>query len=107
MVAEYWQRGESVDYTNAGASVIRYGDVVPLGTRIGVAGCDVPVGATGSLHVAGVFILPKTAGTAMTVGEEVFWDETSQSVIASGTLPAGWVVEPATADAANVKVKVG
>lgn len=105
-MAQYWQRGESIDFTNSGAATIHYGDVVSLGTRIGVAGCDIPVGSVGSLHVTGVFIMPK-ADTEMSVGAAVFWDADASNIAAAGTIPAGWVIEPAAAADTSVKVKIG
>ncbi|MFV0400988.1 MAG: DUF2190 family protein [Oscillospiraceae bacterium] len=105
-MAKYWQRGESLDYTNPGTDAIRYGDVVPITDKIGVAGCDILPGATGSLHVTGVFIIDKDA-EALTVGQEVFWDVSTLNVKSTGTHPAGWVVEPTAAADATAKVKIG
>ena len=65
MTAKYWQKGEVLDYK---ASIsVKNGDVVSLGTRIGVAGEDIPQGETGHLHVVGVFEMPKDPG-AVTMG---------------------------------------
>ena len=40
--AEYLQRGESLDYTNATEDTIPDGAVVTIGSRIGVTGCPIP-----------------------------------------------------------------
>ena len=60
MTAKYWQKGEVLDY-KAGAAV-KNGEVVSLGTRIGVAGEDIAAGETGHLHVVGVFEMEKATG---------------------------------------------
>ena len=54
MKAVYWQRGESLDYTNSGATVIEANSIIDLKTRIAVAGTSINPKETGSIHVAGV-----------------------------------------------------
>ena len=49
MTAKYWQKGEVLDYKASAA--VKNGEVVSLGTRIGVAGEDIAAGETGHLHV--------------------------------------------------------
>jgi predicted RecA/RadA family phage recombinase len=106
-MATYYQKGESIDYTNTGDAVIKGGDVLDLTERVGVAGCDIPVGGVGSVHVTGVFVFPKATGAALTVGQAVDWDEDAQNITADEATPAGWVVEPAAATDTTVKVKIG
>ena len=48
--AEYWQRGESIDYKNAGSSAIEANSVIVLGKRVGVAGMTIQPGETGREH---------------------------------------------------------
>lgn len=48
--AEYWQRGESIDYKNTGSSAIEANSVIVLGKRVGVAGMTIQPGETGSLR---------------------------------------------------------
>lgn len=57
MTAKYWQKGEVLDYKASAA--VKNGEVVSLGTRIGVAGEDIAAGETGHLHVVGVFEMEK------------------------------------------------
>ena len=57
----FWQRGEAIDYTTASGSKIEANEIVVLGSRIGIAGTEMANGETGSLHVFGVFELPKKA----------------------------------------------
>ncbi|CEG29804.1 DUF2190 family protein [Bacillus sp. B-jedd] len=105
--AQYVQRGEAIDYKNTSGSDVKGNSVVPLTNRIGVAGCDIPVGGTGSLHVIGVFDLPATSTEAYTVGQAVYWKENSITSEAAGAIPAGWVVDAKATAGTRVKVKIG
>ena len=44
MKAKYWHRGEALDYVNATENKIEAGDVLTMGSRIGVAGTDIEPG---------------------------------------------------------------
>ena len=66
--AAYWQRGETLDYKNATETKIEANTVISFGGHIGVAGTDILPGELGSLHVMGVFEIPKTATTAIEIG---------------------------------------
>lgn len=68
--ATYFQRGESLDYVNKTEAVIEAGEILVIGTKVGVAGCDIPVGGTGSVHMTGVFAMPKGTG-AIAMGASV------------------------------------
>lgn len=108
MIAKYWQRGETIDYTASAA--VAAGDVVNLATRIGVAAADIAAGETGAVHVTGVFEMPKAAET-ITVGQALYWVEASRNLsTAAGSspanIPAGWAVAAADSDAATVLVKL-
>ena len=49
--AEYWQRGESIDYKNAGSSAIEANSVIVLGKRVGVAGMTIQPGETAGRYL--------------------------------------------------------
>lgn len=79
----YWQRGESLDFVNSTQNKIENGDVVVIGTHIGIAGDDIPAGGTGTVHVTGVFKLPKAASDGgISVGAAVVWDSTNGVIAA-------------------------
>jgi len=105
MNAKYWQRGETLDYTATQA--VTNGAVVNLNTRIGVAGGDIAAGATGAVHVVGVFELDKAA-VAITLGAAVYYDATSDNITTtpSGNTPAGYAVAAAAASDTMVLVKL-
>ena len=107
MTAKYWQKGEVLDYKASAA--VKNGEVVSLGTRIGVAG------ETGHLHVVGVFEMEKAAG-AMTMGAAVYYDEAAKKIttVAStgessgkvNNIPAGYAAAPAASADETVLVKL-
>lgn len=114
--AMYWQRGESIDYVNGGSDAIAANTVVILGQRIGVAGEDIPVGATGSLHVTGVFKMEKAA-EEITAGTEVYLDPSGKITAAASTpgeeegeptahVKAGFVIEKAASADTYAVVKI-
>ncbi|MCE5315171.1 MAG: DUF2190 family protein [Armatimonadota bacterium] len=87
-------RGDTISYVNPTESKISYGDVVDLGTRIGIAACDIEAGETGTLAVTEVYELPASNAEAFVVGQEVFWDGTQLVGTAGDLTRAGWVTEP-------------
>ena len=74
--AEYWQRGEALDYTNATDALIPANTIVQIGSRIGVTGTDIAPGEVGSLHVGGVWEIGKTGATEIAMGQTVYFDGT-------------------------------
>lgn len=104
----YVQRGKTIDYTNNGASAIAYGAVIPLITRIGIAGEAIAVGATGSVQVEEVFELPAVNDTAFAVGDQLYWDSAAGKLTKTATdnTPAGWCVEPKAQAGTTAKVKI-
>ncbi len=106
--ATYVQRGESLDYTNATDEIIPHGAVIAVGTRIGVAGCEILPGQMGSLHVVGVFRIAKTDSAAIAMGQAVYYDGTGITGTASGdtTIPAGYAAASAAASDTDVLVKL-
>lgn len=72
--ATFWQRGETLDYRNDTDTKIEANTVISFGSHIGVAGTDILPGELGSLHVTGVFEIPKTADGAIEMGTKVYFD---------------------------------
>lgn len=107
--ATYWQRGESLDYTNGSGSKITAGTIILLTDMVGVAGADIPDGATGSVEVTGVFIAPKeyaASGKALTIGQAVVWDDTNGYFKAATTTVHGHVVKAALTTDETCYVKI-
>lgn len=106
MKAVYWQRGESLDYTNSGSTTIEANSIVNLGTRIGVAGTSIDPGETGSIHVTGVYRITKKDTGAIAFGAAVYYGETGITATASGNTPAGYAAEQSAAGAETILVKL-
>lgn len=107
--ARYVQRGESLDYLNNTENTIRAGEVVPLITRIGVAGTEILPGKTGSLQVCGVFEIAKTGDVAIPAGTAVFFDGTGITDTETGEasyIPAGYAAAEAQKDDKAMLVKL-
>ena len=105
--AEFWQRGETIDYVNPTSTIIEANTIIGLGSRIGVAGTNIPPQETGSVHVTGVWEIKKTDANAVALGSEVFFDgEGITATSGSGTLPAGYAIQAAPAGAKTVLVKL-
>lgn len=114
--ARYVQRGESLDYPNSSEEMIKAGAVIPMITRIGVAGTDIHPGDVGSVHVCGVFEFAKTGNTAIPMGTAVFFDgtgitdkgetEAAEGEEAVSYVPAGYAAAGAGKDDAVIFVKL-
>lgn len=106
-MAEYLQRGEALDYTNATDNLIPHDTVVALKDCIGVTGCPIPPGKTGSLHMVGVFEIKKTSTAAIAMGQTVYFDGTGiTDAAADGSVKAGYAAAPADASDTIVLVSI-
>lgn len=94
MSTNYVQDGEVITFLNTGAA-ISAGDVVVVGTQIGIALVDIEA-TTGSGAVAmeGVFTVPKVSAAVIAQGEEVFYD------VSAGEFDDN-AATPATGDVSN------
>lgn len=109
-IATYHQRGEALDYTNPSASdAIPAGAVIPLVSRIGVAGCDIPASAVGSVHVMGVFIIDKTESEDIKMGDPLYFDAETGKITKTGEgkVPAGFAAADSATEATTVAVNIG
>lgn len=99
MKAIYLRQGLTLNYPNTSGTTISAGDIVPLGSRVGVAGCDIAAGEVGAVHLVGVFRTPKKASEAIALGETVYYSADGITATAADNVPAGYAV--AAADAAD------
>lgn len=104
--AAYHQRGETLDYTNTGASAIEAGTILTIGKRIGVAATLIQPKALGAVDVVGVFTMPKTSTNAITMGTPVYFDGTGIIETASTNVLAGYAVADAAAGDKEILVKI-
>lgn len=88
MTKVYQEKGDVVQYTNAG-SAIAAGAVVGLKHCVGIALTDIAASTgVGSVALEGVFQVPKTTGTAWANGEKLLWDVSASKFDGSGAAPA-------------------
>lgn len=106
--AEFWQRGEAIDYTNNTEAAIEANEIVVFGNHIGVAGAPIAIGETGTLHVSGVFEIPKKSEEKIEMGEDVGYDKTAGEAkkYSDEDILIGYATEAADATDATVKVKL-
>ena len=90
----YQSDGNTIDYTPG--SAVTAGDVVVLGSIVGIATQDIAASVKGSLSLDGVFFVPKITGVNA-VGTLIYWDPTGDPV--GGTAGSG----AATSTAGSLK----
>lgn len=94
-MGKYIQAGEFIDYTPG--SAVSAGDVVLVTDLPLVAPRDIAAGELGSLATKGVWELPKTTGTAWTLGQILYWNNggTLVTTSASGNKQIGYAAAAA------------
>lgn len=115
MAKNFVQEGNVISFTASGAKTS--GQVVVVGSLVGISQGDVANGATGSLALEGVYDVP-AATAAITLGAPVYWDADGNPV--GGTAGTGAATATATdntlmghaivgkdAAAGTVRVKLG
>lgn len=90
----YQSTGCTIDYTPG--SDVTAGDVIVLGSIVGIATQDIASGVKGALTIQGVFKVPKITG-ANAVGTLIYWDPAGDPV--GGTAGTG----AATSTAGSLK----
>lgn len=108
VTAEYIQKGEVLDYKNTTDKAIPCDTVVAVGGRIGITGGEIKPGELGSLHMVGVYKLPKTGTDAIEMGTAVHFDGVGITATAAEgtTTPAGYAAAPSEAGDIFVLVKL-
>ena len=107
-LASYYQRGENIDYTNSTDETIPANAFVVVGSLAGVTGTEIPPHGVGSLHIEGVFSLPKKKSEKIEMGSVVvFTDDAVEKAGEEGTeAPIGIVIAEAAAEDETVLVKI-
>lgn len=108
MKARYIQRGESIDFTPT--APVAAGDVVKVGSLIGVAKLDIKPGELGALATVGVYEAQKMGLAEFAVGDIVAYDfenglATSLAVSPTAT-PIGHAVEASGRSSGFVLVRL-
>lgn len=107
---EYVQAGAAIDYTPA--EDVAAGDVVLVGSLVGVAKKNIAANRLGALAVEGVFDFFKATGggTAIGNGADVYWDAAAKQATtddASGANPQlGQTVAAAGDDDETIRIRL-
>lgn len=104
--AAFWQKGESLDYTNSTDATIEANTIMVYGSRIGVIGADIKPGELGSIHVVGVFEMPLSDSDAVEAGTEVYWDGDGITATAGSNTKAGFAAQAAAAGSDTILVSI-
>lgn len=102
----YVQPGESITVTAAAAA--SSGDIVKVGSLLGIASGDAAIGDKLVLRTQGVFDLPKVSTDALSVGDVVYYKAADGAVTstASGNTRIGLAVTAAANPSASVNVRL-
>lgn len=106
MNARFIHNGNAIDYVPE--TKIPAGEIVVIGSLIGITRLDLEPNCLGALHLVGVYDIAKD-DSAVTLGTPVYWDSTAKkaTVTASGNTPLGLAVLDAAAVDAVVRVRLG
>lgn len=97
--------GLTMPYTNAGGTTITAGTVIEFAAMIGIATADIAAGATGTLAIRQVWRIAKDATVAVTQGDQLYWDATSDSVDKTNTnITCGLAYTHEIADTPTIQV---
>lgn len=89
MTTKFQEVGEVKNWTNNSGADVVSGQVVKMGCLLGVAITDIANTAVGAVKVTGVFSsMPKTTGTAWTVGLSLNWDVSTSKFDSVAATPA-------------------
>ena len=102
----YVQKGENITVTAAAAA--SSGDIVKIGSLIGIAAGDAANGDDLDLVTTGVFELPKVSTDALAVGDTVYFKSADGNVTstASGNTKMGVAVTAAGNPSGTVNVRL-
>lgn len=92
-----------VTLTVTAPATVASGDVVKVGSIVGVAATDAASSALVEIVVEGVFDLPKVDEQEWTVGARIYWDATAEActTVASTTAGANTLIGVATVAVAD------
>ena len=101
-MASYVQKGDVVDHTPAAA--LAAGEVVVIGSLVGVAPVAVAANALGALAVEGVYSMPCATGSTGAQGSAINWYAASGVAGAATGVTAGKLAKARVATDTSVHV---
>lgn len=105
MSNRFIQAGKVLDYANGSTARIS-GEVVVLGTKVGICQTAIAANATGAVMICGVHNVPKLGTDTMAQGANIYWDAANSrmTTTASGNTLAGVAANAAGASTTSVNV---
>lgn len=105
MSTRFVQVGKVLDYQNGGTARVS-GEVVVIGTRVGICQTAIAANAQGAAMICGVHNVPKLNTDNIAQGALVYWDATNSrmTTTASGNTLAGSAANAAAANTTTVNV---
>jgi predicted RecA/RadA family phage recombinase len=107
-VKNFIQDGENITVPAPSGGVLS-GQLVIIGSLIGVATFAAAAGAPTSVKTKGVFELAKVSAQVWTVGAPIYWDSNASNATttASGNTLIGYATEAAANPSAVGRVRIG
>lgn len=92
-MASYIQQGDTINFTNNTSKDIFYGDVIKIGSRVGIAATNIPIGAIGTLSIVGVYEILAVKTEEFKVGDKLYLNEEGLITKTVGDIYVGFAVE--------------
>lgn len=105
--AIYIQKGDTIDFVNETEKLIESGEIINLSTRIAIAGCDINPKETGTLHLTGIYEMPKNENETIDFGKFVYLNSDGKITLETAegkNVVAGLAVE--TSQGTTIKVRI-
>lgn len=104
----YIEAGDTLTVPAPSGGVVS-GDIVIIGTLIGIATTTAAVGVNVAVKISGVFELAKVSAQAWTIGAPIYWDGTAKlaTTVSSANTAIGYATEVAANPSAVGRVRLG
>jgi predicted RecA/RadA family phage recombinase len=102
------EHGDTINAPAPSGGVVS-GDLVVIGSLVGVAAATAAVGVLVAIKTTGVFELPKVSAQAWTVGAPIYFDTGTKlaTTVSSATTAIGYATEVAANPSAVGRVRLG
>ena len=93
--------------THTPSAAVSSGQMILIGTKVGVAVVDIAANASGSVQMTGVFTIAKAADN-VTQGAALYWNNTTKvlTTTASGNTYAGYAIDAAGSGVGTVNINI-
>ena len=98
-MARYIRKGDTIQIHNDSETIIAYGDVVKISTRVGIAASNI--------NIVGVYEMKAESDDVLAIGDTVYLNEDGNITKTVGDTVAGMAVEVKLSGASVAMVKIG